>query len=1106
MREVSSNIPIGVMDTDSELTLVDSKDFTDSLNTFQRPNAKKRSRIPGNVQLPDALPALVNRSVGFLEDKYRQTGIDFISNTGGNHRIRRFWSLEDRFETLLEWSGLNFSNRVNESASVDGRHLFWTDWNGESGNQPRYLDMDLASLYQKRLCYELYWDAASFGASNDYSIGIEDLDGNPVLAPTVFYTSGGGPVGAEASALHAALAGGGYGITTEFCGNKIKVCANTAERRIRITSTGNDIHFPGTNHYPETMREEYISLIHIRPHHAPFPKYVNDPALTENKVFGFTFQFRYRYVFWNRSRSKWSPISYVPTNFIQGTETLNDDRYNKIEIDFIDDVFVDEGWKHLVRGVEVAVRYELSGIWRFVGNFDIADFGVSSSQGFGFLNDGSYPAVASDENSEGGVQALGNFDFVPRFTSAMEVIQDEQGRHRLALFGNLEQYDQPDCAVASISHQSAFPAAAPSTPTDQSVSRKHFKRGGQYDVFIRYEDTYGRQWPDLFLGRYSKPWDTDGFPRVQIDHLPPEGAVRFWLCFSENQNQGAYFQNPAFNVTYWKKEPHPSGGEGTYTSTTYGAGDADLVGFEFIINSDPPINYSFLDDDKALLAQGGDRIHIMGTASEDYVVEGYNLTTPSGTGALDRYSVFIKFDASQPDYTLPAPSDYHLVELYRPSNGDSGLAYEVGSVRAISNPGTPSRSHGGPFDIDDRGDAYRYSRQFKNIFFGSPPTVLVTGIERPELHLFKAEVGPDFGRASTSDPDYSERYAYDQLRVSDVFVPDTGINGFQSFRGLEYIRTRRDYGRARSLQFVGGVLLAICEYACQPVYIGKDRLLDLSGNTSVGRTSQLLNVAGELDRMLGTQNPESIVNTGKYVYGFDSFKGAPWRYSVGGGIDEIWGNNVGLFRELGKENEPFILGGFDPRFDIYYLAFAGRTFITYGYKEASPEDPRQGWEGRFSFVQENFGSVGLRFFSFQLGQYWEHGSGSQLYGSNFEANINLAVNAAPRSLKNFWNLQVRGDLWHVPLLQCHPISMQSMVLPGKFSNFEGQWRVDLPRDGHDPILNPNKLPDPNMAYVTALLRGRVLKGEVMEIRLRAVDGADELKEVNVEYDFSMETK
>lgn len=1110
MKQKHINIPIGVLDTDSDLIAVSPEDYTYSTGLRQYPGEKVRRSIKGNELKSYTQPAGDNVTIGTAEDNYRKTLIDFVKNRARNHHIRRFFE-DGRYETLIQGSILNFDSLINEAVVIDGKHLFWTDATGEnpSGNPPRYIDMDYISLYQKNLCYELYWDGDSFQAGYEYSIRIEDLDGNIVLANTLFRTSTGGATDAEVLVFYNALVAGAFDITTEFCGNKIKICAATAEQRVYITSTGADIHFVSTNHYPETITDQYISLIRMMPRVAPQPRFVNDATVNGSNVFGFTFQFRYRYIYWNRAKSRWSPISYVPTNFTRAdpaSKTVNSEDYNKIEIDFIDDIFASAGWKSFVRKVEVAVRYEFSGVWRSVGVYDVADFGVASSVGFEFLNDGSYPVIPSDENSEGGVQALGNFDFVPRFTRAMEVIQDENGDHRLSLSGNIEQFDAVDCIDALVAVGTGFVTAPPATATDQVSTNKTFKSGGAYPVYVIDEDEYGRQWPGVKIGTYrpeNPEWSAGvNFPEITINHLPPIDSKRFRIAFGENENQGEYLQEPCYNVGYFYKA---TDADGDLLATTYAAGDADVVGFIFQYPDLPgeAVNFFFRDADaETRQVIPGDRLHVMDTA-DDFPVIGYTIK-PFEFGIGTTYTVYIDFTAGMTDHQ-PVGGGYVLIELYRPSTSDSGIIYEVSDPITITDPGLPTRSYGPQIDLTDIGDTYIHNYIHEN---GD----LIRNVESKQMYLFKRIIGNDFGRASTTDPDFSERNSYDQVRVSDIFIPDSSANGLHSFRGLEYVRTRRDYGSIQSLQYIGGVLLAIGQFGTQPIYVGKTHLMDLSGGTQVGRTSKLLNIGPELSARLGTHNPESIINTGKYVYGWDGYNGVPWRYSVGGGIDEINYKNINKFRELGRSSFPtrqVVLGGYEPDFETYYLTFKDPLFPqTLGFAEKTPGNTRMGWEGNFPFIPEYYGRVGQRMFSFRNGLAYEHEIGDTLYGITYVCDLTVVVNSSPKSVKIFWNTEIQGDKWWIPVISVPPGTsvngMSSRVVAGKLQKYEGVWKVDLPRDGNDPLINPP--PSNPILFINSLLRGRRLRGDAMEMTFRLVDSQGVIKRIETEFSFSEETK
>jgi len=61
------------------------------------------------------------------------------------------------------------------------------------------------------------------------------------------------------------------------------------------------------------------------------------------------------------------------------------------------------------------------------------------------------------------------------------------------------------------------------------------------------------------------------------------------------------------------------------------------------------------------------------------------------------------------------------------------------------------------------------------------------------------------------------------------------------------------------------------------------------------------------------------------------------------------------------------------------------------------------------------------------------------------------------------------------------------LLPNHFKSYEGQFRADFLRDINDTDSRFTSL-DPGDRELAALLRGRRLRGEYMEITIRAVDG------------------
>ena len=138
-------------------------------------------------------------------------------------------------------------------------------------------------------------------------------------------------------------------------------------------------------------------------------------------------------------------------------------------------------------------------------------------------------------------------------------------------------------------------------------------------------------------------------------------------------------------MTFWKIDQ----GEDTATSTTYAAGDANYVGLSF--NPTEEIAGSLRNQffysqrtEKVFVPVIGDRLQFMqwlitsgsnpGYANiKDYNfnIEGYNLSTVTGTSTIDKFTIFLKFE-DFPDFsTLGGATDYILCEVYRPNNSVS---------------------------------------------------------------------------------------------------------------------------------------------------------------------------------------------------------------------------------------------------------------------------------------------------------------------------------------------------------------------------------------------------------------------------------------------------
>lgn len=330
------------------------------------------------------------------------------------------------------------------------------------------------------------------------------------------------------------------------------------------------------------------------------------------------------------------------------------------------------------------------------------------------------------------------------------------------------------------------------------------------------------------------------------------------------------------------------------------------------------------------------------------------------------------------------------------------------------------------------------------------------------------------------DPDYKELFSYEQIRASDVYIPNSLSNGFSSFRGLNYVRINRAFGPIRRLALLDQVVLAIAEFKSQPIYISKGRLVDLSGDTTVGRTSRLLNVAQELIRDLGTKHPHSVVIEDGRIYAWDDFKKTAWFYTSGGGQD-----NLGLENELILASGDAI-GGFEREYNTYYLTI-GSTTYAFGPRPYTKLSPAPDLHSR----------LGNDYITFKNGALWLHDTGlyCNFYGTQSDCFVKFVVNNEPGVVKLLDNILQEGTgLWtatiEIPATPSYPSGMASRLISNKWFRYEGQYRADFLRDETDNSSRFTSIADSTIRLTTALLNGRPLRGEIAVITLKLINPQD----------------
>jgi len=847
----------------------------------------------------------------------------------------------------------------------------------------------------------------------------------------------------------------------------------------------------------------------------PDVSFFSDGSVTVNRLERAQPQFCIRYHYDDGEKSAWSPFSIIPTRLIlSGGKYILDATKNRITITLPDTELDNPTTLTILEKVEIGARFANDAPLKSIVVLERWDFGVNAGTGhtYHFFNDAIYSTVPSDDAGfTEDTQSIKPYDFVPRICTAIEVASQEDGSARLFLGGNLQDYNlvTPDCSVYP------FTVSTPYVPNHQ----KRWKEYGVYDVGMVYYDEKGRKSPVVpVLRDYSvaSPGQLAGIA-LEINHQPPLWARKYRLAVTRNKRQrrwvlvrdtdpSPYFSN--VTVGYFRV---PDDGS-VPVETTFADATKTHFGIRikatFALNDTSTVTLFNDETTNYYIPSAGDRIFSTSPGLfPDRPIAGHDV---QGVYLI----IFIKYETGDPDWS-GTPVNY-VIEFYTPSGTTDRIYYEAPQTLDILNPGASNRFHAGQINNQSAGTPARaYVR-------GGEEYVLSTA-DTPYLYKDVQINAADFGWGNVIDSEFKENFYSQQVRYSQIYLPDATSNGLSSFRGIDYLFLNTDFGAVTSLARVADVLLGICKHKTQPMYIGKARVLDLTGNDQIGRTDTVINIAQETVHDYGTQNPESVVIEDGRVYAVDARVGVIWRYSQNGQQDITVaqepfgaGNKKFFFDKLRLRQLHGYIAGFDRKHNLYHVmlpesAVGARDQQTFGFEEA-----RGVWVGEYSFQPQAFGRVGQHFVSFLTGELYLHEKGATpnlFYLTQVNSEITFVFNPEPQKVKMAWNIRQHGNkLWEMVSgtvqANFNLGEGQSTKLPkDRWKAFEGQFYADVLRDMLDTSQAFSALSG-TAKDVARLLRGRVLKIDAMEVKFKLVTPSilSSLRQIDVEWSESNETR
>jgi hypothetical protein len=227
----------------------------------------------------------------------------------------------------------------------------------------------------------------------------------------------------------------------------------------------------------QVIDKQTLDAIKYAPNLCPTFTYEDDLNFNDNRLYGHLFQFGYRYVYYDNSRSVISPLSKM--TLPQGEDI--DGNYN-LQVENRIDITYNTG-HYTVKTIEIVAKEGTS--WKVVDTIDkynesgtiLPDFTDTTVQFF------NTKFVAEIPISE----ALRPFDYVPQVASTQEVISSQGGARRV--YGNyIEGYENVE--DIELTADVKIEKINPENPNYKNLT---FKRKGTYQIGVVYSDKAGRK-------------------------------------------------------------------------------------------------------------------------------------------------------------------------------------------------------------------------------------------------------------------------------------------------------------------------------------------------------------------------------------------------------------------------------------------------------------------------------------------------------------------------------------------------------------------------------------------------------------------------------------
>jgi len=457
-----------------------------------------------------------------------------------------------------------------------------------------------------------------------------------------------------------------------------------------------------------------------------------------------------------------------------------------------------------------------------------------------------------------------------------------------------------------------------------SPDASKLKNGGVYNFGIVYYDRANRSGTTNFgynldLPFYDTQITTAPVVSWEITNAAPSWATHYQIVRTLNTELSKYIQWFTSDVSY---------SEGGNPSNF---NDASIIEFDITNLTD---EYKTSNPDSVLVYDftTGDRMRLIKDANNNYYEDYIDLKVVSFEAGILK----VKNDVQDKDLSSGA-----FFEIYTPKlDVEQEIYYEIGEcydvLKAVDpvSGDTISYHQGGtqdqdPFNLSDGakgvfigGDTYYRTRNITT----APSGFYKTNIDSQLVSDFFQSKVSDIGRPNIVDQNAQRVNRITSIYYSDRFIPETNINGLNSFFDTAFETYDRKYGSIQKLFSQDKRLDCYQETKTGKILVEENVIFDQFDQGTVASSAKVLSKIIYYSGDYGTLNPESFVENEGRRYWFDVRNGKVLRLS-NDGITPLSDKKMHAYFES-KSNfysafnlMPEVWGVYDENFDEYIIAF-----------------------------------------------------------------------------------------------------------------------------------------------------------------------------------------